>query len=227
MNYLEVEEWDENNKILVGVLQVIKNNQKTPVLHQTVFNSMNLFVQEKVRNGIAYVGMEDEVKESQEDEYKGDGNIDMLLQNAFADHMAEYGNVDDSIQPHEAAFRIIDIDYDPERSEILGRLELLQTEKGMEAERRISNGMRPFISQGGVEGSVEPIDVKRGNLQPCYKVVKILPTYKITFLKADETFKTLRYDEMKSEDVENPDEKFNEKIKTNLDGDARDIIGGK
>lgn len=226
MNYLTVEKWDDDAKILIGVLQVIKNNPKTPVLHQTVFNAIERFTSEKVRSGIAYVGMEDEIQENHDDEYQGDGNIDQLLQDAFADHQQQYGQVDDSIEPHEAAFRVYELDYYPDTGEIWGRIELLRTEKGLEAERRINSGMKPFISQGGVESSVEPINVKQGDLRPCLKVVKIQPTYKVAFLKADETFATLRYDEMKPDDIENPDEKFNEEIKTNIEGDAGNIIGG-
>ena len=225
MNYLTIEKWDDEAKILLGVLQVIKNNPKTPVLHQTVHSAIDRFRAEKVNSGIAYVGMEDEIKENHDDEYEGDGDINRLLQDAFADHIQQYGQVDDSIEPHEAAFRVYQLDYYPETGEIWGRLELLRTERGLEAERRINSGMKPFISQGGVESSVEPIDVKRGNLQPCLKVVKIQPTYKVAFLKADETFQTLRYDEMKPEDIENPDEKFNENVKTNIEGDAGNIIG--
>ncbi len=226
MKYFEVEEWTDQSKLMVGVLQTIKNNSKTPILHATVASAINVFVQERMNRGIAYVGMEDEIKESNEDEYEGDGDINKLLQDAFADQIMNYNNIDDSIPPHEAAFKIVDIYYDSEKCEIWGRIELLQTEKGFEAERRISQGMKAFVSQGGVEGVVEPVDIRRGNLHPCFKVVKILPTYKISFLKRDETFATLRYDNMTLEDEKKPDEEYDNNFKTNIDGDAREIIGG-
>ena len=225
MDHLSIEEWTDENKILIGVLQTIKNNQKTPILHETVFNALERYKQEYINRGIAYGGLEVEIQESTENEYQGDGNIDKLLQNAFAEHASEYNKADEVTQLSDAAFRVVHADYDPERREILGRIEILNTDIGFEVQRRISNGMKPFISQGGVEGSVEPVNVKAGNLRLCYKVVKILPTYMIAFIRADENFKTLKYTEMGDSEVENPDDKFNEKINTNLDDDAKQIFG--
>lgn len=223
MNYLTLE--DAENKFFVGVLQIVKSDNKAPIVHSTVHNAVDRYRTQFVDQGIAYGGLEQEIKESQENEYEGSGDPKELLNNLFQEQIMQYDQVDEIVPLDEAAFRVIDVDYDPERREILGRIQILDTQLGLEAQRRINNGMKPFISPGGIEGAVDPNDIKRGDLRPVYKVVKILPNYKLSFIKADETFRTLKYTELSETEVENPDEKFNEEINTNLDDDAREIIG--
>jgi len=223
MNYLTLE--DAEHKILVGVLQVVKSDNKAPIVHETVVKAVGRYKHQFVDQGVAYGGLEQEVKESQENEYTGSGDPKDMLNDLFQDQILEYDQVDEIVPLEEAAFRVVDIEYDSERREILGRVQILDTELGLEAQRRINNGMKPFISQGGIEGAVDPNNIKIGDLKPVYKVVKILPNYKLSFIKADETFATLKYTELNNDDVENPDEKFNEEINTNLDDDAREIIG--
>lgn len=223
MNYLTLE--DAENKFLVGVLQVVKSDNKAPIVHETVFTAIDRYNKQYVQAGIAYGGLEQEIAESQEDEYEGSGDPKEMLNDLFKDQVMGYEQVDEVVSLEEAAFRVVDVDYDPERREILGRIQILDTELGLEAQRRINNGMKPFISQGGIEGAVDPNNIKIGDLRPVYKVVKLLPNYKLSFIKADETFKTLKYTELIDTEVENPDEKFNEDINTNLDDDARQIIG--
>ena len=223
MNYLTLE--DAENKILIGVLQIVKSDNKAPIVHDTVHKAVDRYRKQYVDQGVAYGGFEQDIKESQENEYEGSGDPKEMLQNLFQDQILEYDQVDEIVPLDEAAFRVIQIDYDAERREILGRIQILDTQLGLEAQRRINSGMKPFISQGGIEGAVDPNNIKTGDLRPVYKVVKILPNYKLSFIKADETFATLKYTELTNEDVENPDDKFNEEINTNLDDDARAIIG--
>jgi len=223
MNYLTLEDAEE--KIYIGVIQAIKSDNKTPIVHSTVLSAIERYKNEFVKAGIAYGGLEQEIEQSKEDEYEGSGDPKELLANLFVEHVLDYNKADDVVPLSEAAFRVIEIDYVQERKEIIGRIQILDTDLGFEAQRRISNGMKPFISQGGIEGAVDPNNIKIGDLRPVYKVVKILPNYKLSFIKADETFKTLKYTELGDTEIENPDEKFNEKIKTNLDEESRGIIG--
>jgi hypothetical protein len=152
---------DKNNYILDGTLFVIEQlkgiHQDAKLDEQSVRQTVAEYKHSRVDRGMAFGVLENKIIQDTRDELSEEQmlklNSEFNPKDNFEIHI-DQDFEEKELNEENVAFQILDIMYDQPNRRVVGRIQLLDTSKGMEARSKIEQGLKCYISSSGVEDVV-------------------------------------------------------------------------
>lgn len=149
---------DEENYILDGVLYEFPQ-MEVPLDEMSAERAVMVYKQKMVDHGIAFGALDSIIKEDRHDDMPQELFADYVLQDPIdAAQALQWEDVSDNeeiLSPNNAAFRILDIMFDPDQRNIVGRIHVLDTPQGNIMKQNIDANMRCMITQASVDEVVD------------------------------------------------------------------------
>jgi len=149
---------DEGNYILDGVLYEFPQ-MEVPLDEMSAERAVMVYKQKMVDHGIAFGALDSIIKEDRHDDMPQELFADYVLQDPIdAAQALQWEDVSDNeeiLSPNNAAFRILDIMFDPDQRNIVGRIHVLDTPQGNIMKQNIDANMRCMITQASVDEVVD------------------------------------------------------------------------
>lgn len=149
---------DEENYILDGVLYEFPQ-MEVPLDEMSAERAVMVYKQKMVDHGIAFGALDSIIKEDRHDDMPQELFADYVLQDPIdAAQALQWEDVSDNeeiLNPNNAAFRILDIMFDPDQRNIVGRIHVLDTPQGNIMKQNIDANMRCMITQASVDEVVD------------------------------------------------------------------------
>ena len=149
---------DEENYILDGVLYEFPQ-MDVPLDELSAERAVAVYKQKLVDNGVAYGALDSVIQESRQDDMPQELFVDYVLQDPVdvvqTLQWEDVGDNEEILHPANAAFQVLDIMFDPDQRNIVGRIHVLDTPQGMVMRRNIDANMRCMMTQASVDEVVD------------------------------------------------------------------------
>lgn len=185
---------DKENYILDGTLFFIEErkgiHQGARLDEKSVRQTVAEYKHQKIDKGIAFGVLEKTIVQDTKDEVSDEEmerlNSSFNPKDNFEIHI-DQDFEQKQMSEEDIAFQILDIMYDQPNRRVVGRIQLLETPKGMEARSKIDQGLICYISSSGVEDVVvrdKSIDPRRtgGKWAFLHKLQAFKEGWKLSFL---------------------------------------------
>lgn len=185
---------DKENYILDGTLFFIEErkgiHQGARLDEQSVRKTVAEYKHTKIDKGVAFGVLEKTILQDTKDEVSLEDmdrlNANFNPKDNFEIHIDQDFDRKE-MSEEDVAFQILDIMYDQPNRRVVGRIQLLETAKGMEARKKIDQGLICYISSSGVEDVVvrdKSVDPRRtgGKWAFLHKLQAFKEGWKLSFL---------------------------------------------
>ena len=149
---------DKDNYVLDGVLYEFPQ-MEVPLDVMSAERAVAVYKQKLVDQGMAFGLLDHIIQENRQDDMPMEQFSEFVLQDpvdvAQSLHWEDGGDDEEIVFPSQAAFKVIDMLFDPDERNIVGRIQILDTPQGRVARANIDSNMKCMITQATIDDVVD------------------------------------------------------------------------
>lgn len=149
---------DKENYVLDGVLYAFPQ-MDVPLDETSAERSVTVYKQKLVDKGLAYGALHHVMEENRQDDMPMEVFNEYVLQDPIdavqSLHWDDEGDEEELLHPMNSAFQVIDIMFDPDGRNIVGRIHVLDTVQGKIVRSNIDANMKCMITQATIDEVVD------------------------------------------------------------------------